>query len=101
MRRNTTRSAAEQRVAPVDPVFELTLQGVTLLTSLLLPGTPATSSPPDCFQLKIGAPARNDRGEGVVIGARCSFANQLTQYWIKKPNGERFWATLQELRLLS
>ena len=83
----------------LDPVFELTPQGVTLLTSLLLPGTRATSYPPDCFTLKMGAPARSDRGEGVVIGARCSPANQLTQYWVKQSNGERFWATLQELKL--
>jgi len=82
----------------LDPVFELTREGVTLLTSLLLPGTPASSYPPDCFPLKMGALARSDRGEGVVIGARCSPANQLTQYWVKGANGERFWATLQELK---
>lgn len=82
----------------LDPVFELTPQGVSLLSSLLLPGKPATSYPPNCFPLKMGAAARSERGEGVVIGARCSPANQLTQYWVREANGERFWATLQELK---
>ena len=36
----------------VDPVYEMTDQGVFLLTSLLQPGTPTTSSPSDCFALK-------------------------------------------------
>jgi hypothetical protein len=35
-----------------------------------------------------------------VVGALCSPANQFTQYWIKKPNGERFWATLADLKPL-
>ncbi len=82
----------------VDPVYELTEKGVSLLTSLLQPGAPTSSSPADCFTLKVGARVRGgERGEGVVLGARCSPANQLTQYWIQKPNNERFWATTQEL----
>ncbi len=84
----------------VDPVYELTDKGVFLLTSLLQPGRPAQSSPPDCFALKIGARVHGDRGEGSVVAARCSPANQFTQYWVRKPNGERFWATLQELKPL-
>lgn len=82
----------------VDPVYELTDKGIFLLTSLLQPGSPTQSSPPDCFALKIGTRVHGDAGEGTVVGARCSPANQLTQYWIRKPNGERFWATLQELK---
>jgi hypothetical protein len=39
----------------VDPVYEITEKGVFVLTSLLQPGRPASSSPPDCFALKIGA----------------------------------------------
>jgi len=46
----------------------------------------------------MGAAARSERGEGVAIGARCSPANQLTQYWVREANGERFWATLEELK---
>ena len=84
----------------VDPVYELTDQGVFLLTSLLQPGRPTSSSPPDCFALRVGAHVQGDAGEGVVVGARCSPANQLTQYWVRKPNQERFWATLQELKPL-
>ncbi len=84
----------------VDPVYELTEKGVFLLKSLLQPGTPTSSSPKDCFALKIGAQVHGEAGEGTVVGARCSPANQLTQYWIQKPNSERFWATLLELKPL-
>jgi len=82
----------------VEPVYELTEQGVFLLTSLLLPGRPTLSSPPDCFALKINAKVRGDAGEGLVVGARCSPSNQITQYWVQKSNGDRFWATSQELK---
>ena len=81
-----------------DAVYELNGEGVFLLTSLLRPGTPTTSAPSNCFTLKVGAHVHATRGEGAVVGARCSPANKLTQYWIQKPTGERFWATLPELR---
>jgi hypothetical protein len=35
----------------VDPVYELTDKGAFLLTSLLLPGRPTSTTPPDCFAL--------------------------------------------------
>ena len=82
----------------VDPVYELTDKGVFVLKSLLGPGTPAQSIPPNCFALKIGEQVQGDRGEGAVVAARCSPANQLTQYWIQKNNGERFWARREELK---
>ena len=82
----------------VDPVYELTEKGVLVLTSLLQPGSPTQSSPPDCFVLQIGTRVHSEAGDGTVVGARCSPANQLTQYWVRKPNGERFWATAQELK---
>ena len=82
----------------VDPVYKLTDKGVLL--TRLEPGQPTESSPPDCFALKIGERVHGDAGEGIVVGAACSPANQFTQYWIRKPNGERFWATLQELKPL-
>ena len=85
---------------PIDPVYELTDKGVLSKPSLVKPGVPTSSSPPDCFTLRIGAYVRGARGEGIVVGALCSPANQFTQYWIQKPNGERFWATLQELNPL-
>jgi hypothetical protein len=85
---------------PIDPVYQLTDKGVLSKPSLLKPGVPASSSPPDCFTLKIGAPVRGESGEGVVVGALCSPANQFTQYWIQQPNGARFWATLQDLKPL-
>lgn len=81
----------------VDPVYELTSEGTFLLTSLLQPGTPTKSGPADCFALKVGMHAKGSMGEGIVVGARCSPANHITQYWIEKADGQRFWATLQEL----
>ena len=82
----------------VEPVWELAEKGVFSLTSLLMPGRPTSSSPPDCFVLKMDAKVRGGAGEGFVVGARCSPSNQITQYWIQKSNGERFWATFQELK---
>jgi quercetin dioxygenase-like cupin family protein len=82
----------------IDPVYELTPEGTFLLTSLLQPGTPIDSSPPDCFALMVGMHVKGGMGEGVVVGARCSPANHITQYWIETTNGGRFWATLQELK---
>ena len=84
----------------IEPVYELNEKGVFSLTSLLSPGRPTTSNPPDCFALKINAKVRGDSGEGIVVGARCSPSNQITQYWVQKSNGERFWAVLQELKRL-
>ena len=83
----------------VEPVFELTEEGVFSLTSLLLPGTPTSTSPSDCFALKVNAKVSGKSGEGIVVGARCSPSNKITQYSVQKANGERFWATFQELKL--
>ena len=85
---------------PIDPVFELTANGVLSKPSLLKPGVPTPSSPPDCFKLKVGARVQGDTGNGGVVGALCSPANYLTQYWIMDSNGDRFWATLQVLKPL-
>jgi hypothetical protein len=80
------------------------LQGVwalgmgLLLTYLLRPGRPTQSTPADCFPWKMGAHVRGEAGEGTVIGARCSPANHLTQYWVRKSSGEQFWAPTQELQ---
>jgi hypothetical protein len=82
----------------VDPVYELTGDGTFLLTALLQPGSPTDSSPPDCFALKIGVRVEGAEGEGNVVAARCSPANKITQYWIQKLNGDRFWARLEELK---
>jgi hypothetical protein len=82
----------------IDPVYELTGEGTFLLTSLLQPGTPTHSSPRDCFALRIGSRVKGAEGEGAVVGARCSPANHVTQYWIQKTNGDRFWATSEELK---
>ena len=68
----------------IDPVYKLTGEGTFLLTSLLKRGTAIDSSPPDCFALRIGAHMKGAEGEGDVVGARCSPANHITQYWIQK-----------------
>ncbi len=81
----------------VDPVYELTSEGTFMLTSLLQPGTPA-QPPPGCFALNVGARVTGPEGEGSVVAARCSPANQITQYWIQKANGERFWSRLEALK---
>ena len=85
---------------PIDPVFELTARGVLSKPSLLKPGVPTPSSPPDCFKLKVGARVQGDKGNGIIVGALCSPANQFTQYWIMESNGDRFWATPQFLKSL-
>ena len=82
----------------VEPVYELTNEGVFSLLSLLLPGRRTSSSPPDCFVLRVNDKVRGEAGEGSVVGARCSPSNEVTQYWVQKPNGERFWATRQQLQ---
>ena len=85
---------------PIDPVYELTSKGVLSKPSLLKPGVPTSANLPDCFKLTIGTRMRGERGEGVVVGALCSPANQFTQYWIKKANGKRYWAALGDLKPL-
>jgi hypothetical protein len=83
---------------PIDPVFELTNNGVLAKPSLLKPGVPTSSSPPECFKMRIGERVAGELGEGIVVGALCSPANQFTQYWIQKSSGQRFWSTLQDLK---
>jgi len=80
-----------------DPVYELTDAGVLVRTSLSQPGRPASSTPPDCFGLRMGTRVHGDAGEGVVVGAFCSPANRLSLFWVRKPTGERFWAPPKEL----
>lgn len=84
---------------PIDPVYELTSSGVLSKPSLLKPGVPTSSSPAECFKMGINAHVKDERGEGIVVGALCSPANQFTQYWIQKPDGQRFWSTLGQSQL--
>jgi hypothetical protein len=44
-------------------VYELTDNGIFSLTSLLLPGSATSSSPPNCFALKVNAKVRGEAGE--------------------------------------
>lgn len=83
---------------PIDPVFELTNNGVLAKPSLLKPGIATSSSPPDCFRIRIGEHVAGELGEGIVVGALCSPANQFTQYWVQKSSGQRYWATPQDLK---
>ncbi|MEP6788881.1 MAG: cupin domain-containing protein [Acidobacteriota bacterium] len=84
----------------IDPAYDLTDKGVFLLNYLLRPGTPIDSAPDDCFPWKLGTRVRGKAGEGVVIEARCSPANHLTQYWVRGSKGEQFWAPGQELKTI-
>ena len=80
----------------VVPIYELTDKGVLLKEYSAVPGRPTPTSPPGCFVLKLGDRVRASYGGGVVIGAQCT-PGQLTQYWVEKPDGERFWAQRDEL----
>jgi hypothetical protein len=84
----------------VDPVYELTDEGVAMRTSFGAPGRVVASVPTGCFTFKLGERARAASGEGVVVGALCSPANRFTQYWVKKASGERFWAEASALTKL-
>jgi len=83
----------------VDPAYDLTEKGVLLLTYLLKPGTPTGSAPADCFAWKLGSRVRGEDSMGTIIGARCSPANRLTQYWVRRDDGEQYWALYQDLKL--
>ena len=80
----------------VVPMYELTDKGVLLQTIAEEPGRPVPTSPSGCFVLKLGTRVRGNYGEGVIVGAKCT-PDQLTQYRIEKPDGERFWAQRDEL----
>lgn len=80
----------------VTPLYELTLEGVFLSTSAADPGRLTATFPPDCFDLKLGNQVTSANGEGVVIGAECT-PGQLTQYRIRTPNGDLFWAVREKL----
>ena len=81
---------------PIDPVFELSAQGILAKSSLLKPGVPTTAKP-DCFKLKMGEHIQGPMGAGTVTGAFCSPSNMFTEYWITKADGKRYWATRDEL----
>ena len=83
----------------VTPMYVLTDQGVLLTTSASEPGQPTSNIPSGCFELKLGTRASGMLGEGLIIGAQCT-PGQLTQYRIEKSDGERFWATSEELKTL-
>jgi hypothetical protein len=82
----------------VDPVFELSESGVSVVRTAGRPGEPAQSAPPGCFVLKIGDRVRGSRGDGTVVGALCSPPSHFTQYWVQTRTGDRFWATLEEVK---
>ena len=69
---------------PIDPVFELTSRGVLAKPSLLKPGVPNASSPPDCFKLAIGARMQGERGEGVVVGGKTVTSSKCPGFYSAK-----------------
>jgi hypothetical protein len=80
----------------VTPIYELTNKGILLGTSAAEPGRSTSTSPPDCFALKLGVRVRGSYGEGIVVAAQCT-PGQLTQYRVERSDGERFWAQGDEL----
>ena len=78
------------------PAYVLTDKGVLLDESSLTPRRPVPTSPPGCFELKLGTRVRGSYGEGVVVEAQCT-PSQLTQYRVEKPDGDHFWAQRDEL----
>jgi hypothetical protein len=82
----------------VDPLFELTARGVNRSMSLGAPEQTVRDYPVTCFELKIGDRVAGAAGQGTVVGAQCSAASGFTQYWVQTSGGDRFWATMKELR---
>jgi quercetin dioxygenase-like cupin family protein len=78
------------------PIYELNVKGIFYDPSATQPGKLTSTSPPDCFLLKLGTRVRGSYGEGVVVAAQCT-PGQLTQYRIEKPDGENFWAQRDDL----
>jgi len=81
----------------------LCVAGVDVQSQVLTRGgvAPPNKIPSEQWIEKVvGAPMQGARGVGVVVGALCSPANRFTQYWIRKASGERFWATLTDLKSL-
>jgi len=82
----------------VTPNYELTDKGIFLKTGPTEAAKPVSTSPPDCFPLKLRAHVRGNSSEGVVVAAQCT-PGQLTQYRIEKSNGDHFWAQREELQM--
>lgn len=82
----------------VDPLFELTAKGVNRTMSLGAPEQIVRDYPVTCFELTVGDRVTGAAGQGTVVGAQCSAASGFTQYWVQKSSGDRFWATMKELR---
>jgi hypothetical protein len=83
----------------VIPVYELTAHGVLHKTGAEDPGRVVTTTPPNCFVLKLGTHVHGSYGDGVVVGAQCT-PGELTQYRVEKQDGVRFWAQRDELKVL-
>jgi hypothetical protein len=80
----------------VDPVYQLSGDGVDRITTAGK-RKDRVEAPSRCFTLRLGERVRGRLGEGNVVGALCSPSNQLTQYWIQRADGSRFWSAAQEL----
>jgi hypothetical protein len=81
----------------VEPMFNLTDKGVFVQKSAGEQGALVQTPPAACFALSLGMPVSGTLGDGRIVGALCAPMARLTQYWVQKPDGERFWATRDEL----
>lgn len=84
----------------VDPVYELTADGVMVMNRWGESTVAQESPPPMCFPLDIDDRVRGPRGEGRVVGAHCSPTNRYTQFWVERADGRRYWAGAFELQLV-
>lgn len=81
----------------VDPLYELTDEGVSRRMSLGEPPQTVRDYPTSCFTFKVGDQVSGVAGLGTVVAAQCSAASGFTQYWVRKADGERFWATAAQV----
>ncbi len=81
----------------MDPVYVLNGEGIFTQNTAGQLGEEVTERMATCFAFKVGDKVRRPTSAGTVVGAKCSPANQFTQYWVETDNGDRFWATADQL----
>lgn len=81
----------------VVPVYEMTPHRVLFKTGAEDPGRLVSTTPPECFALKLGIHVHGSYGDGVVVGAQCT-PGELTQYRVENHDGVHFWAQGDDLK---
>jgi len=52
-----------------------------------------------CFDLGVGDHVEANGAPGTIVEAQCSPTNDFTQYWVQPTDGDRLWATANELTI--